>query len=269
MSEDIFKSALVFNPWYGCGQISAGCRNCYALDDDNCKDLQFGNAQMRRKASPVDWMKPAEWNAAAKSKVMVLCGETCDWLDDYVEQYWLEELLVVIKNTPNLLWIMQTKRPQNWRNRLAKIYEHTFDTDLKEWLEAWLKGEAPANVWMGCSVETQRDADRRLPHLFASHAVKHILFFQPLLKEIYLEQVFSQLNTPINSSSLWAVCGGDVQDKLKMPEPVKSARLAAIISMHNQCKERELPFYMRHVDKFDVELEELPKEIQTREIPYV
>src|SRR5207253_3102879 len=88
-------------------------------------------------------------------------------------------LFDLIRTTPHLAWLLLTKRPENWRNAIEeslilaqggdpddKNYfadrDGSFpEGDLANWLNDWLGGEAPANVWMGTSVEDQRAADER------------------------------------------------------------------------------------------------------------
>ncbi len=262
MIDDMLKNALVFNPWFGCAQISPGCYHCYAINDPGCEGIEFGNARKRRKAKPMEWVQPYKWNESAKKTVMVICGETMDWLDADIEQYWLEELLTLIKDTPKLLWFMQTKRPQNWGTRISAIARHTLDDELKEWLNDWIEGNAPHNVWLACSVETQRFTDKRLPAHLSIPSVKHVLMFEPLKSPIYLEQSFSMYARPVSGSGLWIICGGEYGEDIEEAMEIEHAT-----NLLEQCREQKIPFYMRQVDKPDTELEELPEELQVREIP--
>ena len=54
-------------------------------------------------------------------------------------------------------------------------------SSLEVWLRAWLSGSPPNNVWIGCAVENQDEADRRIPHLLAVPAKIKFLSCEPLL----------------------------------------------------------------------------------------
>lgn len=59
---------------------------------------------------------------------------------------------------------------------------------LKLWLQRWLAGFPPENVWIGCTAENQEEADRRIPHLLKAPAAKRFLSVEPLLGPLDLEQ---------------------------------------------------------------------------------
>jgi hypothetical protein len=63
-------------------------------------------------------------------------------------------------------------------------------------LDAWLHGEAPANVWIGTSVEDQRRADERIPELLSIPARVRFLSMEPLLGPVDLRFI-----PPINKNA--------------------------------------------------------------------
>jgi protein gp37 len=81
---------------------------------------------------------------------------------------WRERLWQVIEETTMLDWLLLTKRPQNIKTMVP-------------WKEAW-----PENVWLGTTVENQRYAELRLPHLLRHPAKVRFLSCEPLLGQIDL-----------------------------------------------------------------------------------
>jgi protein gp37 len=127
----------------------------------------------------------------------VFCASLADWLDDEVPVEWMADLLELIRATPQLDWLLLTKRPQNWRRRIEAIT--TTNVDLAAWLLAWLLGPgefgagpfdglqspgAPANVWLGTTVEDQERADERIPALVGIPARVRFLSCEPLLEHV-------------------------------------------------------------------------------------
>ena len=60
---------------------------------------------------------------------------------------------------------------------------------LLDWIENWLGGHPPLNVWLGVSVEDQRRADERIPKLLEIPAAVRFLSCEPLIGPVDLELV--------------------------------------------------------------------------------
>jgi protein gp37 len=226
-----------WNPWRGCTKVSPGCANCYAetLSRRNPAVLgQWGKGKPRVKAKnygdPLKWERRGfmicpDCNASLKAKLQggsrrplvvecCTCGShrpptkmrrqkvfpsLCDWLDDEVPIEWLSEFLQLIHDTPNLDWLLLSKRPESFFRRLSKAlilanggdtneedwfakYGDTFPKDdFAEWLNEWIGGRPPSNIWIGVSVEDQPRADERIPELLKIPARVHFLSAEPLL----------------------------------------------------------------------------------------
>lgn len=61
---------------------------------------------------------------------------------------------------------------------------------LLAWVEAWLEGTPPANVWIGATVVNQEEADRDIPKLLAVPAARRFLSMEPLLGPVDLTPFF-------------------------------------------------------------------------------
>jgi protein gp37 len=72
-------------------------------------------------------------------------------------------VFAVMESTPELTWLVLTKRPENIRRMVPPA-----------WLENW-----PANVWPGTTTENQERADERIPHLLKIPAAVRWLSVEP------------------------------------------------------------------------------------------
>ncbi len=249
-----------FNPWVGCTKVSAGCAHCYA-ERANVRFRgdtpgNWGPGAPRRVTVTSNWRKPVMWNRMAAScgsssgaencpfcsgpagphRHRVFCGSQCDWLDEEAPIEAFARLLALIHATPNLDWLMLSKRPQNWEDRLAAAWMQASATepkgtyDLQNWINDWYgRRIAPANVWIGTTVEDQTRADERIPHLLSIPARVRFLSCEPLLEQIdisYPESFYPNgptrccdgrecacmgmpIDPPLVWELQWVICGGE------------------------------------------------------------
>lgn len=208
-----------FNPWYGCTKLSPACAHCYAetLMDTRYGKVKWGPGQPRVRTSAENWKLPLRWSreaAAAETNPRVFCASLADWLDDDgVPVEWLADLLALIHATPHLIWMLLTKRPENFRGRMTAAFHHAFDVDgdndlstLHNWISAWFQaGTPPPNVWIGVTAENQEWADRRVPLVQAIPARVRFLSCEPLLGPILL----NGLNDGKSPGIHWVIAGGE------------------------------------------------------------
>jgi len=124
-----------FNPWIGCTKVSPGCLHCYAetLMDTRYGRVKWGAGNPRSRTAPSNWKKVRSWNNRAGRdgvRPRVFCASLADWLDDEVPLEWLADLLGLISQTTNLDWLMLTKRPENWADRLSRVAMSGFPNEL-------------------------------------------------------------------------------------------------------------------------------------------
>lgn len=151
-----------FNPWIGCTKVSPACDGCYAeaMMDKRYGRVEWGapgkGAGTRSRTTPGNWRKPVHWNKKAAetgTRPFVFCASLADVFDNQVPHEWRSDLFDMIRKTPNLVWLLLTKRPQN----IVKMST----IDDPRWLgEAW-----PRNAAIGTTVEDQERADRNVPAL--------------------------------------------------------------------------------------------------------
>lgn len=190
-----------WNPWRGCEHDSPGCDHCYAelLSLRNPAVLgEWGPDGLRVVAAEDYWRLPIRWDreaAAAGVRRRVFALSLGDWLEARPELHAPRlRMLDTIRRTPNLDYLLVTKRPQNWRSlvglSIAQVpgscagYDETI-----AWVADWLCGKAPANVWAIASVEDRERAERRVPDLLEIPAVVRGLSMEPLLGHVDLGQL--------------------------------------------------------------------------------
>lgn len=233
-----------FNPWVGCTKVSPGCDNCYAEGwAKRGGQVGWGPGQ-RKRTSAANWQRPFKWDREAEKageRHRVFCASLADVFDNdrSIEPGWRPDLWHLIARTPNLDWLLLTKRPQN----IAKMLPPS-------WGNGW------PNVWLGTTVENQDEADRRIPHLLAVPAAVRFLSCEPLLGPVNLTKIDGAAIDPkaagIKLDALtggrksatpwhinWVICGGESGPKAR-PMHLEWAR-----SLRDQCQAAGVPFFFK------------------------
>ncbi len=171
-----------FNPWEGCQKVSPGCDNCYA-EARNTRfsggtAINWGPGAPRRRTSAANWALPKRWNAQADAfmsqhgrRQRVFCASLADVFDNAVDPQWRADLFELIRATPNLDWLLLTKRIGNVGNMLPVPFD--FDRHFP-------------NVWIGATIVNQAEADRDIPKLLQVPARVRFLSMEPLLGPVDL-----------------------------------------------------------------------------------
>jgi protein gp37 len=172
--SDIEWTYYTFNIVWGCEKVSPACKNCYAASTAAWRGFKnlWGPGSQRRVLSDAYWLEPLKWDAAAKKageRRRVFCSSMADVFEDHPtvnEQR--ERLWKLIDATPNLDWLLLTKRPENFERFLP-------------WYES---GLSPKNVWLGVTAENQKYLDIRVPKLLLAAAAVHFISYEPALGPI-------------------------------------------------------------------------------------
>ena len=234
-----------FNPWIGCTKVSPGCDHCYA---ENLMDTRMGVASWRPGAERVrtkeaNWKMPLRWNAQADAfmaqhgrRQRVFCASLADVFDNAVEPAWRDDLWALIRETPNLDWLLLTKRIGNVLGMLPMDFNpHTYP-----------------HVWLGATIVNQPEADRDITKLLAVNARVRFLSMEPLLGPVNLhawlcthgdtakpEQHIGSWCTPRNDSVSWVIVGGESGPGARPMHP-DWAR-----SLRDQCEAAGVPFLFK------------------------
>jgi protein gp37 len=173
-------------------------------------------------------------------------------LDEEVPIEWLARFLELIHDTPNLTWLLLTKRPENWRKRISAAISHCEDATA-EWLEEWTdcidipeRGVFPGNVWVGASAENQSFADQRMQHLLRIPAVGRFLSIEPMIGPV--DYLRSLAVSPITKSGdivsqliHWVIVGGESGSGSR---PCNVEWVRAVVK---QCGDADVPCFVKQL----------------------
>lgn len=187
-----------FNPHLGCQRVSPACGGakgeggCYAealvtgrmgynptSADPRRRMKVWGPTatSVRVRTSPTNWRKPLAWSKAAQAEGVrhrVFCASLADVFEDHPDLPAVRaDLWPLIESCDGLDWQLLTKRPENIRAMVPP-----------SWL---LPSGWPKHVWVGTTVESQKYADERIPHLLAVPAAVRFLSMEPLLSDVLLD----------------------------------------------------------------------------------
>lgn len=155
------------------------------------------------------------------------------------------ELFLLIERTPNLDWLLLTKRPEN----ILKMVPET-------WREKF-----PDNVWIGTSTEDQDTFRERIIELISIPAKVRFLSVEPMLgpvKLYFYNKLTREARTGKPGSAIdWVICGGESGSK-RRPFDLEWAR-----ALRDECLESGVPFFMKQVDK----IRPIPEDLLIRQFP--
>lgn len=204
MAEDsnIAWTRSTFNSWIGCTKVGPGCDNCYAEALDSryrwAGATHWGPGKPRHHTSSSYWKQPLKWNAQAPDQAFagvkgfwpVFCSSLSDVFDNEVHQRWREELWALIRETPNLTWLLVTKRIGNAAAMLPA-----------DW------GYGYRNVWLLSTIVNEEEWDRDGDRLMRTPAVIHGVSYEPGLGPI--DWLSHRASSQRFSLPDWLIIGGE------------------------------------------------------------
>ncbi len=202
-----------WNPWHGCHKISEGCQNCYVyrIDARHGRD-----SSIVKKTQEYD--QPLRKNRSGEFKIPA--GETvytCFSSDFLLEDAdaWRPMAWDMIRARQDLRFLFVTKR-------IARL-EQCLPPD---WGDGW------EHVQICCTVESQRQAEKRLP-IFLRAPIRHkSIICEPLLGPIDLTP---WLHPQIEQVSV----GGESGPGARL------CRYEWVVSLAEQCRAAGIPFCFR------------------------
>jgi protein gp37 len=286
-----------FNPWIGCTQVSPACDHCYAAVATPSRTLgvEWGAGKPRHRTSAANWKLPLRWNAQPfyecetcglrtdnpmraqcimrddqlrtthawkPARRRVFCASLADWLDNEVPVEWLVDLLDLIRRTPNIDWLLLTKRVGNWRSRIlaAISCREGISQELATWLATWIDGEPAANVWIGATICNQAEADRDVLKLLRVPAAVRFLSIEPMLGPIDITEhlwgrakpcdgcpkdadcdcgFYSRGELTEEPALGWVIAGGESGKHARPPHP------QWFRDLRDQCAAARVPFLLK------------------------
>ena len=301
----------VWNPVRGCsmakGSEKGGCLNCYAarMASRNLPELRSpttGESFARIMDSGPRWTgkvelieskltEPLHWRKPAK----IFVNSMSDLFHENLPDADIDRIFAVMALCPQHCFQVLTKRPE----RMVKYFDVGFD-NREHGVGAAMRiirhGDAGPewplpNVHLGVSVEDQKTADERIPHLLATPAAKKFISYEPALEAVDFVPYFfmpsphgSPADLEPNGAISQCIIGGESGPGAR-PFHVEWAR-----STIRQCREAGVAVFCKQLgahpifqpepisngvicgnrkfkDRAGSDIEEWPTDLQVREFP--
>jgi protein gp37 len=304
-------ASSTWDPWRGCTKVSPGCKNCYAEALAVRNPAVFGGwGPGAPRVESKSWEQPKAWNrksaqrrkehehrwdgtlreafkpesippAPERPKVF---PSKCDWLDPEASTFLLGQFLHLIMDTQDLLWLLLTKRPGLFRTRLAEVLADKVNGPkwpAWDFVDGWLNGHAPRNVWIGTSVEDQQRAEERIPSLVEIPAAVRFLSVEPLLEPVNLPYAFFDGGESFGRfpGVDWVIIGGESGQDARpchiewirsLVQDCRTAGVKCLVkqlgkSYHEEQGSQRVRIFPEHSKGGDPA--EWPAELRVREIP--
>jgi protein gp37 len=251
--------------------VSQGCKHCYAeqLMDTRYHKVKWGPEGKRIRTSPANWKKPLKWDMTwwvecevcglrqvfnqfgrcpdcehpmvatmKRARQRVFCASLADVFELKEDQkqemdLWRADLFDLIEKTPNLDWLLLTKRPENIGLMIP-----------------WdgLEKRIPTNIWWGFSAENQEEFDKRVPIMESFSRLYHQTYFvsiEPMLGKIDISDWLDEFDIGDEEGSCWSspidwvICGGESGPGARPLHP------DWVRSLRDQCVEADVPFLFK------------------------
>jgi protein gp37 len=255
-----------FNPWIGCTKVGPGCDHCYAERDMDHRRhrVTWGAGKERSRTSADYWKQPLRWNRAefvecadcdwrgelkgtesgcqaclsvciGPARRRVFCASLADVFDNEVPPSWRAELFSLIRATPNLDWLLLTKRIGN----AVQMIDKAGGWSGIDFTTGATRNPLP-NVWLGATVVNQAEAVRDIPKLMETPAAVRWLSVEPMLGPID----FTEVPDPREHGRAcrfvdWVVVGGESGPDARPMHPEWARRL------RDQCLIVGIPFLFK------------------------
>jgi len=247
---------------------------------------KWGPNGTRVVASESKWREPLAWDRAAKKageRHRVFCASLADVFEDWsgpmvtsqgLPYWWCygslsnsplpstgieqgcrlatmddirERLFQLIEDTPNLDWLLLTKRPENALKMMVKARFYTAENPSLPCPQK--------NLWLGTTCENQKQADLRVPHLLKTPAAVRFLSVEPMLERIDLGLLGTLPKNEFPGYQMtydrlhWIIVGGESGHHTR-PFDLAWAR-----DLRDQCAASGVPFFMKQLGSNPIEWE--------------
>jgi len=230
-----------WSPWIGCTKVSPACDGCYAahLMDTRLGRVEWGPHGERKRTSESYWRNLAKWDREAKAagRIISVFPSLCDPWDNAADPGIRREWFSVMRETPHLLHLLLSKRPQN---AVAM---------------AEAAGGLPENAALGATCENQEVANRNVRHLLdAARDLRPAFSFvsaEPLLGPIDFTRIvygkagdFTVVRDALKASGIeridWVITGGETDQGGHKARPTHPDWFRSI---RDQCAAAGVPYH--------------------------
>jgi len=248
--------------WWGCTHVSPGCAHCYA----ETMAARFkrgswgahGERALRVDACLADLARFARRGIREGRPRRVFLGSMCDVFDQH----------------PDL--VEPRKRLWDGLHALREGAHVLVLTKRAAEMATWAREHGwPAACWAGVSVEDQRRADERIPHLLTVPARVRFISAEPLLGAVDITDLACGGNAlagceaswdgetrNVRPPISWVIVGGESGPGAR-PMDLEWAR-----SLRDQCQSAAAPFFMKQMSAHaGADKKAIPDDLRIREVP--
>jgi len=200
-----------------------------------CQGCGWRGNERESIASPKYLCPKCEWEVNL-TRQRVFCASLADVFEDNPQLVdWREGLFDLIQATPNLDWLLLTKRPENVNRMVADMYGDCY------WLEDYGK-----NIWIGTSIEDQQRADERIPALLDIPARIRFLSIEPQLGAV---SIWPWLSNPTLAADYgrdlpllsWCIVGGESGPN------AREFKMEWAHDIVSQCQQASIPVFVKQM----------------------
>lgn len=236
--------------------------------------VEWGAGKPRSRTSEAYWRQPVRWNAKpfwecsacgwrgesldcvdcpscrapsglSPARRRVFCASLADVFDNEVDSEWRADLLALIYKTPNLDWLLLTKRIGNAAEMLERAV-----ADASGGAYGWARKVERGvfdHVWLGATICNQAEANRDIPKLLATPARVRFLSIEPMLGPITFRwapwEPIKRFGPTSHLDGLrrlnWIICGGESGPAARPMHP------DWVRSLRDQCAEAGTAFLFK------------------------
>jgi protein gp37 len=215
-----------WNSWMGCKKCSAACVNCLMFLRQTGRFENWGHNPIHDPSNifrcKTTWRKPFQFRKRAETTGKNISCFVCGYSDFFLEEAdaWRDDAWQVIRETPNVIYQIQTKRTHRIADHLPA-----------DW------GDGYPNVWLGASVE-MKHYFKRLDDL---RAIPCTLRYADNLG--MLESLMPELSSQLDGIG-WCISGGEMGCGVVEPRHWEERWC---IEVRDVCAAKNIPFWFGHV----------------------
>lgn len=201
---------MTWNPTTGCTKISSGCKNCYA-EKMACRLRAMGVPGYENGFELTVLPNRLEEPLKRKKPTIYFVNSMSDLFHEDIPFSFIDS-------------VFETIRKANW---------HTFQILTKRaerMAQYFSRKQAPANAWLGVTVENRKHGLPRIDHLRAINAKIRFLSMEPLLEDIGLLDL---------RHIHWVIVGGESGPQAR---PMKTEWVESI---QEQCEKQKIAFFFK------------------------
>lgn len=163
----------MWNPWRGCKRCSEGCLHCYIHKGDARRGVDTSEIiKTKDFTKPTDRLKNGSYKM--KSGIVYTCFSTDFLIED--ADSWRAECWEMIRERQDCTFLFLTKRIERFMECIPD-----------DWADGY------ENVVVCCTIENQKNADKKLS-VFQKLPIKHkCITAQPLIEKIDIEKYLDDI----------------------------------------------------------------------------